>query len=229
MHVKFPDVRIPEILFIAVQIFLSHFLRIDEMNLRVLHIDIFPEPGEQVCIILIFDRHRTESGKAVHEAIRRLITHFKKTFKLFSCFCLLLFVFGKTGKKRNHQLRLQPGAEFPTLIQVRTSKDTMIDMDVFPLNQLSHKAAAQRGADRAIQASSMFFFYVLFYLLRDCNHIGENSIASVKSVVINTDQVILLSQSIQYSAEVCLIIAGCPRQQHQGLSAFQPHFRKFHL
>ena len=78
LHVKLPDVRIPEIFFIALQILFTHFAGVDEMDLRILHMDVFLKPGEQVRVILIFDGLRAEFCKAAHEPVCRLITHFEK-------------------------------------------------------------------------------------------------------------------------------------------------------
>ena len=102
-------------------------------------------------------------------------------------------------------------------------------MDVFPLDQLSHKGAAERGADRAVEPPSEVLFDIGFDLLRDREHIRKDRAAAVKAVVIDADQVILLPQSIQHRAEVRLIIAGRPRQQHQRLSRALSHFVKLHL
>ena len=104
----------------------------------------------------------------------------------------------------------------------------MVDVDVLPLDQLADEAAAQRGTDRPVQAGAVFFFDVLFDLFRDRNHVGENGIAAVKAVVVDADQVIFLAQAIQHSAEVRLIVAGRPRQQHQGLSGRIAQFNKLH-
>ena len=48
------------------------------MDLRILHMDVFLKPGEQVRVILIFDGLRAEFCKAAHEPVCRLITHFEK-------------------------------------------------------------------------------------------------------------------------------------------------------
>ena len=54
LHVKLPDVRIPEILFVALEILFTHPVRVDEVDLRVLHMDVVLKPGAQVRVILVF-------------------------------------------------------------------------------------------------------------------------------------------------------------------------------
>ena len=228
LHIEFPDLRIPEILFVALEILFAHFAGIDEMDLRALHMNIVPEPGEQVRVILVFDGLRAEFGKAVHKAVRRFVVHFKKAFKLFSGLCHLFFVFGKAGQERDHQLGLQPGADFPALVQIRASKDPVAEMDVLPLDQLAYKAAAQRGTDCPVKPAAVFFFDVLFYLLCDRDHIREDRSAAVKAVVVDADQVIFFSQLIQHRAKVRLVVAGRTRQQHHGLSRRISHFNELH-
>ena len=96
---------------------------------------------KQIGIVFVPDGFRLEFGKTFHEPIGSLIVHLEKVFKLFSCFCLLLFVLCKAGQKRNDQLGLQPRTEFSALIKVRASENAMIHVHIFPLDQLSHKAA----------------------------------------------------------------------------------------
>ena len=70
---------------------------------------------------------------------------------------------------------------------------------------------------------------ILLYFFRDRDHIRKDRSAAVKAVVIDADQMILLSQPIQHCAEVRLIVACCSGKQHQGLSGFITHLIKLHV
>lgn len=123
---------------------------------------------------------------------------------------------------------LQPGTEFPALVQIRAPENTMIDMDILSLNQLPNKAASQRGADCAVDSAIKVIFNIFFYFLSDCDHIRKDQITAVKAIVIYTDQEILLTEPVQHSGEIRLIITGRSRQKHQGLSGWISHFNKLH-
>ena len=57
LHVKLPDVRIPEIFLVALQILFTHLVRIDEMNLCILHMDIVLKMGKNNCPSCITRKH----------------------------------------------------------------------------------------------------------------------------------------------------------------------------
>ena len=82
-------------------------------------------------------------------------------------------------------------------------------------DQLSHKGAAQGGAECPVQLPAVVPLNIPLDLLRHRDHIREDGVAPVKAVVVDADQVILLSKPVQHRSEVCLIIAGCPRKEHQ--------------
>ena len=104
LHVELADIGITEILFIPFEIFLSHLIGIYEMNLSVFHMDVILKPGEQIRIVFVFYGHGVEFRETSDETIRRLIVHFEYGLQLLLEFRPLLFVFGKAGQNRYHQL-----------------------------------------------------------------------------------------------------------------------------
>jgi hypothetical protein len=83
-------------------------------------------------------------------------------YVIFPGFRHLLFALCKAGQKGHYQLRLQPGAELSALVQVRTSENPMINVDILTLNQLPHKCAAQRRAQRTVDSPVIILFDVFF-------------------------------------------------------------------
>ena len=55
LHIELPDLRIAEILFVALQILLAHLIGIDEVDRRVFHMDVVFKMGKKIGIILVPD------------------------------------------------------------------------------------------------------------------------------------------------------------------------------
>ena len=104
----------------------------------------------------------------------------------------------------------------------------MIQMNILSLDQLSYKAASQRRPECSVYPAIEVIFDVLFDLPRHREHIGENEVTAVKTIIIDADQVILIRQPVQYRTEIRLIIAGRSRQQKQHFARHEAHFIKLH-
>jgi hypothetical protein len=81
--------------------------------------------------------------------------------------CLLLFLFAlcKSRKYRYHKCRLKFCRKHTALVKIRTSKNSVIHMDVFSYDKLPDKAASQRRAECTIDPSTMAFLNVFFNIL----------------------------------------------------------------
>ena len=101
-------------------------------------------------------------------------------------------------------------------------------MNILSLDQLSYKAASQRRTECSVYPAIKVICNILFNLLSDSDHIKKDQIAAIKSIVIDTDQVILIRQPVQYRTEIRLIIAGRSRQQKQHFARHEAHFIKLH-
>ena len=74
----------------------------------------------------------------------------------------------------------------------------------------------------------MVYLDVTLDLLCHSNDVRKHQTASVKSVIVNAYQVIFLSKPVYHRAEICLVVTGRSRQQHQRFAIFTSHFIKLH-
>lgn len=79
-------------------------------------------------------------------------------------------------------------------------------------------AAAKRGAESTVDATAMLCQNILFYLLRYGKDVRKDGICPVKPVIVDADQMVLICQRIQHTAEIGLIVAAGARRKKDGLS-----------
>ena len=100
----------------------------------------------------------------------------------------------------------------------------MIDMDILSLNELPDKTRSQRRSYCTVNSAAVLFLYISLDLLRDRDHVREDVLTAVESVIVHADEMILFRDGRDDFPEVCLPVTACTGKQHHRLAIGVTHF-----
>ena len=216
-------------------IFGAHLQGVDNMHCCSVHMDVVLQRRHIVRVIFPAYRFRMQGSDTVCKLIHKIFRFVCISRPESLCQQVLQsfparFVFPRVSDQPADKGGHDPRDKGTSLVQVRTADESMGNMNLFPLNQQAHKAAAQGGTVSAVHPAAVLFKDIILYFPCHGQHICKRfAVVSVKAVIIHTDQVILFLPFPQHLLEIDFPCAGCSGQEQHGLSLGVTHLRKLHF
>ena len=200
-------------------IFFAHFQRIENMYLRAGNSDLIRQRRNHIRIKLIF--------AALHSDIRTSAAqHFQKSSRVFRHLLFPLFhsllqespfhfsVPYHRIDQRHCQIDQQFCSKRRCLIQVRTSQNAIVHLNVLPCGKQSYERAAQRAAVCCPDMSAAVFLDICLYFFCFLQHSRKLALfCFIKAIVADAENVIICRQQRNNVSEIALPVAAGSRQQ----------------